>query len=127
MRTSVLLSIKPLFASRIFEGSKLYEFRRSIFKDKNITTVIVYVSSPVRKVIGEFKIKGILKQEKECLWETTKTHSGISKEYFDYYFQDRTFGYAIIIGTIQLYSKPLELGRDFNINYAPQSFVYIKS
>ena len=32
----VLLSIKPEFAEKIFDGTKLYEFRRSIFKNKNI-------------------------------------------------------------------------------------------
>lgn len=30
----VLLSIKPEFANKIFEGTKRFEFRKSIFKKK---------------------------------------------------------------------------------------------
>ena len=53
----VLLSIKPEFVEKIFNGTKKYEFRKSIFKNKNIDTVVVYASSPWQYVIGEFKIE----------------------------------------------------------------------
>ena len=48
----VVLSIKPEFANKIFEGTKKYEFRRAIFKNPNIKKVVVYSSSPVKKIIG---------------------------------------------------------------------------
>ena len=51
----VVLSIKPEFANKIFDGSKKFEFRKVIFKNEKIKTVIVYASSPVQKVIGGFK------------------------------------------------------------------------
>ena len=50
----VLLSIKPEYASKILDGTKRYEYRRAIFKRTEVTTVVVYASDPVRKVIGEF-------------------------------------------------------------------------
>ena len=53
----VMISIKPEFADKIFTGIKKYEFRKVLFKNNDIDTVIVYASSPVQKVIGEFKIK----------------------------------------------------------------------
>ena len=56
----VLLAIKEEFASKIFDGSKQYEFRKSIFKDDRVKTVVVYVSSPVQKVIGEFDIDTVI-------------------------------------------------------------------
>ena len=127
METSVLLSVKPRFANKIFEGTKGYEFRRKLFKNPAITRVIVYVSAPVSKVIGEFEVESILRLEKECLWAETKDSSGISKEYFDIYFQGQELGYAIKIGETHLYRVPLELETHFNIKYAPQSFVYIKT
>ena len=58
--TAVLLSIKPEFAKKIFAGTKKFEFRKSIFKYQNINKIIVYASSPVKKVIGEFLIDKIL-------------------------------------------------------------------
>ena len=52
----VLLSIKPEFADKIFNGTKKYEFRRSIFKE-NIKIIVVYVSYPVQEIVGEFEIE----------------------------------------------------------------------
>ena len=52
----VVLSIKPEFAFKIFDGSKKFEFRKAIFKNNNVKSIIVYASSPVQKVIGEFEI-----------------------------------------------------------------------
>ena len=54
----VLLSIRPQFALQIFEGSKRYEYRRAIFKREGVTSVLVYASAPIGKVIGEFEVLG---------------------------------------------------------------------
>lgn len=125
MRKSVLLSIKPDFAFKIFEGTKKYEFRKSIFKSSRVEIVVVYASSPVQKVIGEFEIENILSAYPEDLWEKTKKYSGITKEYFHKYFADKQTGYAIKIKTTKRYQEPLRLKEDFDIQYAPQSFIYI--
>ena len=60
---TVLLSIKPEFAEKIFDGTKKFEFRKTIFKNNNVQKVIVYASSPVQKVIGEFSIEDILNDD----------------------------------------------------------------
>ena len=49
----VVLSIKPEFAFKIFDGTKKFEFRKSIFKSNKVKSIIVYASSPVQQVIGE--------------------------------------------------------------------------
>ena len=79
----VVLSIKPQFAEKIFNGTKQFEFRNSIFKNKKVKSVVVYASSPVQKVIGEFEIEEILMENPATLWEITHNFSGITKEYFD--------------------------------------------
>jgi hypothetical protein len=35
----VVLSIKPEFANKIFDGTKKFEFRKSIFKNENIKLI----------------------------------------------------------------------------------------
>lgn len=121
----VLLSIKPEFAELIFAGSKKFEFRKAIFKDETITTVVVYASSPVQKVIGEFKIDRILDDEPGNLWKKTKNHAGINEDFFFEYFADRAIGYAIKVKSVKRYSKPLCLRTDFNLT-PPQSFMYLR-
>jgi predicted transcriptional regulator len=122
----VLLSIKPEFADKIFNGTKKYEYRRSVFKNTNIKTVVVYASSPVQKVIGEFDIETILNDTLEKLWEDTKQFSGITKDFFLSYFSDKQDGYAIQIKKTRKYKKPLCIREDFNA-FPPQSFMYIKA
>ncbi|MDR2979221.1 MAG: ASCH domain-containing protein [Bacteroidales bacterium] len=120
---NVLLSIKPEFANKIFNGTKKYEFRKSIFK-KDVKKVIVYASSPVQRVIGEFDIIGILCKDTESLWHETKKYSGITKDFYDEYFANKEMAYAIKVGTVRKYSCPKYLS-DFDIEYAPQSFAYL--
>lgn len=120
----VLLSIKPEYANKIFDGTKKYEYRRAIFKNKQIKTVLVYASSPMQKVIGEFEIDFILNDDLNKLWDDTKDFSGISEDYFYQYFSEKVSGYAIKVKKFTKYSKPLCLKEDFKVN-PPQSFLYL--
>jgi len=119
----VLLSIKPEFAQKIFAGTKRYEYRKTIFRQK-VTTVVVYASSPVRKVIGEFEIDEILHDEIEALWNATKSYSGITKDFFFSYFRSRDSGYAIKIKSYELYDDPRDLQSVYG-STPPQSFAYV--
>jgi predicted transcriptional regulator len=121
----VLLAIKEEFANKIFDGSKKYEFRKSLFKDRRVKTIVVYVSSPVQKVVGEFEIDGVISDAPSNLWSTTRKNAGISKSFFDSYFDGRTIGHAIKIKKTKTYTKPKCLREDFNMSFAPQSYVYL--
>ncbi len=120
----IILSIKPEFANKIFEGTKKYEFRRVIFKNPNVKKVVVYSSSPVKKIIGEFEIEKIISHELETLWNKTKRHSGISKSFFLEYFGEKEYGFAIKIKNTKLYRKPKCIREDYNL-FPPQSFLYL--
>ncbi len=122
---SVLLSIKPKYANLIFSGEKHYEFRRSIFKNRPVKKVIVYASSPISKIIGEFEIDNILSLNLVDLWNETMKYAGIDKSFYDNYFDGKESGYAIKVKSYKKYKKHKEL-RDFNIKQAPQSFAYIR-
>lgn len=119
----VVLSIKPEFAEKIFDGTKQFEFRKVIFKNEKVTTVIVYASSPVQKVIGEFEIEKILSHDIDTLWDLTQTFSGITAEYFYNYFENRQVGFAIKIKRTKKYKQPRCLRADYNL-LPPQSFSY---
>jgi predicted transcriptional regulator len=119
----VVLSIKPEFAFKIFDGTKKFEFRKAIFKNNNIKTVIVYASSPVQQVIGEFEIEQIINKDIDALWELTQDFSGITEEYFYQYFANRADGFAIQIKKTKKYRQPKCLRADYNL-VPPQSFAY---
>ena len=119
----VLLSIKPEFAFKIFDGEKKFEFRKVIFKNPDIRTVVVYASSPVQQVIGEFEIEEVLNHDLSTLWDLTQEFSGISEEFYYEYFTNKEQGFAIKIKKTRKYRTPKCLRADFNLS-PPQSFAY---
>jgi predicted transcriptional regulator len=121
----VLLSIKPEFALKIFDGSKRYEYRRAIFKNQEVSRVIVYASDPIKQIIGEFEIEDILHEEPQSLWVKTKHHAGISEKRFFNYFINKSKGYAIKVKATRVYNDPLSLS-SFMISSPPQSYVYLR-
>ena len=125
MQTSVLLSVKPEFANAILNGDKRFEFRRTIFRAETVKRIVLYASSPVQRVIGEFQLEGILTLELPALWRLTKEFSGITRCYFDEYFSGCSRGHALKVGRCKPYDYPLELPRHFGIQYPPQSFRYL--
>lgn len=76
---NILLSIKPEFVKDIFEGEKLFEYRRSIFKMTDISKVVVYATMPVGKIVGEFRIERIIEDSPQEIWRKTSKVSGLSK------------------------------------------------
>lgn len=121
----VLLSIKPEFAVKIFDGSKRYEYRRVIFRRVEVKTVVVYASDPIKKVIGEFEIGEILYEEPQALWVKTRDQAGITKERFLEYFENKTKGYAIKVKEARIYNTPIPLNK-LLVPCAPQSFTYLR-
>lgn len=119
----IILSIKPEFANKIFEGDKKFEFRRSIFKNKSVSKVIVYASSPISKVIGEFEIGEILFKDLNTLWDETKEYSGITEDYFYDYFVGKENGFALEVKKVKRYKKELCIRESFG-KVPPQSFAY---
>ena len=120
----VLLSIKPEFVHEIFQGRKRYEYRKSIFA-KHVTKVMVYSTKPEGMIVGEFTVKAVLQYTPKELWEKTHNDSGISKRYFDEYFEGRDKGYALQIADPVLYKEPVNPFEMFDSFVAPQSFRYI--
>jgi predicted transcriptional regulator len=121
--THALLSIRPPYAEAIFRREKRYEFRRAIFR-KEVEVVVVYITSPISMVVGEFEVKHIISDEIASLWERTRSKAGIDSDGFFKYFAGREVGYAIAIGDVRRYGKPLALETNYGVR-APQSFLYL--
>ena len=120
----ILLSIKPIYANKILNWEKLFELRKSIPKEK-FDTVIIYSSSPEKRIIWEFKVEWIICENLDKLWNITKRWSCVDKKFFDEYFKWKDKWYAIKV------SNPIRYKESFPItkyaNFPPQSFMYINS
>lgn len=120
----ILLSIKPEFVEKIFNGTKRYEYRKIRFKREPIRTVVVYSTYPVGQIVGEFEIEQILCEHPQHLWETTQHAAGIDASGFQDYFDGYELAVAIKIGATRLYDEPINPKEAYDDFVAPQSFRY---
>lgn len=86
---------------------------------------MIYASSPVCRVVGEFSVDEVLDLALEPLWAQTASGAGIERSYFDSYFDGRETGYAIRVGRAKRYRIPRCLHQDLGVKHAPQSFCYL--
>lgn len=121
----VLLSIKPEYVERIFDGTKRYEFRRRPYGNTQVKTVVVYATMPVGKIVGEFDVDSILGETPDKLWRRTAAQSGISRDFFDAYFEGRDIAYALKIGDVRRYVKPISPETVLTKFTPPQSYMYL--
>ena len=123
--TTVLLSIRPRFAQAILDGRKKFEFRRILYRHSGVSRVVIYASSPLQRVIGEFSIAAVHSLPPKELWRRTHKHAGIDQSYFASYFEGCNLGHALEVGASTRYKKPLQLKVACGINRPPQSFCYL--
>lgn len=122
----VLLSIRPVHVANILAGTKTFEFRRRIFARKDVKQALIYCTKPVGRFVGEFEIADILCDRPDRLWQKTRSGSGISKEFFDNYFEGREAAYALRIGRVRAFSTHVIPGEVIEGFSPPQSFMYVE-
>ncbi len=120
----VLLSIKPEYVDKIFSGEKTYEYRKAIFKPE-VRKIVIYCTKPVGMIVGEFDVDEVLEDCPNVIWNKTKHDSGVGHKFYIEYFNGRSKGYAINIGSKRRYEvaiNPYEVFKSFT---PPQSFRYL--
>jgi len=120
------MPIKPVYAEKIIDGSKKFEFRRASIKG-DLTHLIIYASSPVKKIIGIAAVDGVDVSCPLKTWGNTKHAAGISQEAFLDYFQGKEKAVTIKLRDVLQLDRevcPKEIEAGFKI---PQSFKYVQS
>ena len=83
-RNVILLPISPGYASAIIEGRKKVEFRK-LNIPVNIENVVIYSTSPEKKIVGSFSLSKITKATPEKLWQDFKEIGYVDNEFvFEY-------------------------------------------
>ncbi len=126
----ILISIMSYYAKQIFNGTKLYEFRKSPIKESSLNKqIFVYSAKDDKAVIGSFKVKQIHKGNVNEIMNITgydKREDGI--EILNY-FGNKQNCYALELYDVQKFPKPLTLQRIKQLNpkiQMPQYYSYIK-
>ena len=122
---NILLSIKPEFVNKILSHEKLYEFRKSIFK-QDVERIYIYSTYPVKKIVGYFEVTDIICKSPEELWDLFSDVSGICENEFFKYYSGSDEGFAIRIDNLIVFDEFIDMS-EFDDFRAPQSFCYVEN
>lgn len=122
---NVLLSIRPKYVEAILSGTKKYEFRRTIFKRKDMKKIYLYCNSDIKKIVGFFELEKVLEGSPKEIWKNCQKYAGISKDDFFKYFQGVQKAFAIKIRNVHKFNEPIDPYLSFENFTPPQSFYYI--
>ena len=125
-RSVVLMSINPQYASLILSGAKKVEFRKRRLK-RNVSHIVIYVTAPVKKITGYFKIKNIEEETPSKLWKRYKEVGGIKRNLFRQYYSNSFQGVAIEVDKVFTLNEPVSLSTLGRSIGPPQSFAYLNS
>ena len=120
-----IISIKHLYAERIYNGTKKYEIRTRIPTLQQYDGIYIYEPKPIALITGVIFITKILKLTPEVAWDTKAHVLGITKDNFDKYCKSKEFIYLIECDYVVKFNKPEPLSY-FGFIHAPQWFVKIK-
>jgi predicted transcriptional regulator len=121
MVSDVLMSIRPVYADAILDGSKTVELRRRRPSFTRGSRVLVYSSSPSQQLKGTFDVGLIHGDEPDVLWEKIGEQAGIDRAGFDAYFEGCAMAYAIEVENPRRI-KPRRLAIR-----PPQSYLFLRS
>jgi predicted transcriptional regulator len=121
MERKALLSIHPEFADAILDGIKGIEFRRRALAP-DISKVLIYSTSPIKAIIGEFEIMEQVIYCPQYMWAKYGEIGGIDRKRFFAYFEGTKTAVGFIIQNARRFDRPESLPLGVK---APMSFLYL--
>lgn len=130
MGRTLIVSIKPEFAEKIFNGTKTIELRKSTPSVSPGDMVVVYCTDPVKAVLGVCKVKEVIKLEPSLMWKKHNRSLGIDQKRYNQYFQNSNIAVGIKLTSICKLEQSLSLKfvkKLFPLFQPPQTFRYYKT
>jgi len=127
MEKLILMSIKTKYANQIFNGTKIYEYRRKSISKENLNKKkFIYSSEVDKKIVGYITIGEILEGTSNYILEKTSNQDNVD---IMNYFKDCDKCYALKISSVIKFENPISLAdiRKEDEKFAiPQYYRYIK-
>ncbi|WP_081710844.1 MULTISPECIES: ASCH domain-containing protein [unclassified Afipia] len=124
--TDILISLKPKYANQVFDGLKTVELRRRRPNVNPGTRIWIYATTPAGAIKGYASIARIDSATPASIWKTWGSRTGLSKDEFDSYFEDREFAHAIVLRDVMVMKNSLSLAeiRELVTDFHPPQFYF---
>jgi predicted transcriptional regulator/GNAT superfamily N-acetyltransferase len=123
----VLITIRPVHASRIYGGSKLFEFRKTIPRIVP-RRMFLFETGDVAAVTGHIIVESVLSGAPQEIWDATG-EIGTARASFERYFNGKNRAYAYKIAEAVRYKSPLTKPAILQLEpgyRSPQHFLYLQ-
>lgn len=129
-RRTILMSIKPNYAERIYKGIKKFEYRKREIRTTMPLRIVLYESWPICGVTGEIKVDKVIRGTPEEIWNKTNEWGGISKESFNRYYKNASISMAYQIKSFRKYKRTKAFSdykteKGENVKKPPLGYIYI--
>tara|TARA_R100000306_G_C4378159_1_gene142899 strand:+ start:2023 stop:2439 length:417 start_codon:yes stop_codon:yes gene_type:complete len=126
--SEVIISIKPIYVDKIFEGVKSVELRKRVGARFNQgTRLFIYCSSPVKKITGWAEISQVETLDVATIRSRFLKEACISEVDFEEYYRGHDQGVVIRLCNVNQFREgiPLNILRSYGF-CPPQSYCYLK-
>ena len=120
----ILISLKPVYAEAILSGKKTVEFRKQSFP-KRVGTMVLYATSPVKKIIGVVNVKAVVVLGPEGAWRRYRNCGAIDRRAFNAYYTGAIKAVCLEIGEAHRLEPPIDPYKAIMGFRAPQSFRHL--
>lgn len=118
------MAIHPGYANAILDGRKTVEFRkRGLAPD--VRTVVIYATSPEKRIVGEFTVDSVTVAAPAELWSTAGSQGCIARADFDAYYAASGSAAGIGVANARRYRVPVPLSELDPTPAVPQSYTYL--
>jgi predicted transcriptional regulator len=104
----------------------LVEFRRSRIAS-DVSTVIVYATKPVGRIIGWFEVEEVVEGTPLALWRRFSSAGAIDRSSYLTYFREADRAFGIKVRRAKRFRTPRTLEQLHPGLRAPQSFQYVSA
>jgi len=125
----LLLSIRPKYAEKIFQGMKEVELRRVRPNIQHGDHILVYVTSPIKALEGVLQVDYVIEGHPSELWPHVKNAAGVTRDEFDAYYDGADVGFGIFFKEAKRIINPISLDKlrkIFGNFHPPQSYRYLR-
>lgn len=124
----ILMSVRPVFANMLLEGSKTVELRRTRARIEAGSICLLYSSTPVRALVGAMRVARIDTLAPSTIWRKWGANSGLQRSEFNDYFAGSPTATALVIDKVEPFPHAVSLeelrGRWPNF-FPPQSYRFL--
>ena len=125
-----IISLKPRYADLILTGKKSVELRSRIVRLKPGTTIWIYSTRPVGRIVGFAEVKSVVHGEPTLIWRRFKKKICIDEAEFNSYTEDRERVSAVTLTRVQELAEAPTLDGIRELTgtfHPPQFYAYLTS